>query len=335
MSSQNDFKPLLSPALKIKKAQGHHGMKGATIGKECGKLSLSSPKYKNYQQRLKQGLVDDKSKPGRRPSKDKGKKKRDNNSDLCMKRLTFRKQLELIDVYRRLQQELGDSVPPKVAAMREYFGKDRFDADYPTKENKKKAKRRLQQILDDEIRLKYAVLSGFGDRQKWTKGGIPNNPIEGDIAKQLDVLSRNGIKITARIITNVALRLSASAGIKCQWTDDCNDLLSILDKEEIEENMKIINESQENSDDKYGKDVFSPSQQWRSRFMKRYNFGHGNEAGTQTNFIELMTQMEPALTVTYCLRMLYDIKGGEGRIKNADQSMFYRYYETKKSWHKQ
>ena len=68
--------------------------------------------------------------------------------------------------------------------------------------------------------------------------------------------------------------------------------------------------------------------------MHRYNFDHGNESGTQTNIVPLLTQMQPPLTITYCLRKLYNIPGGEGRIKNADQSMFYRYYDAKKSWHK-
>lgn len=335
---------MLSPALKIKKQQGHHGIKGASVGSQCGKASLDSAKYKNYQQRRQKGLIPDDKKPGRRPSKTPGKRDRKRKRNIndndeyvpCMKNLTFVQQLELIDVYHKLRNKLGGNVSPKVDAMREYFGAERFNEDYSSENAKAYARKRLGVILNDEIRLKIAVLCGMGQNQKWTEGAKANNPCEDDIAKQLKMLKSNEVKITARLITNVALRITSAAGIKCQWTKDCDDLISILDKKEIEENMKIINESQSNANinEKYKNVVFSPSQTWRSRFMNRYNFGHGNESGTQTNIVELMTQMEPPLTITYALRKLYNIPGGEGRIKNAYQSMFYRFYDAKKSWNK-
>ena len=220
--------------MQIQKAQGHNGILGASIGQKSGHLSTQSRKYKSYRAMLQNGLLTPDKKPGRKSKNKSGKKegrkrrREDNTNTLCMAGLTFRQQLELIDTYKKMKQELGGDVNPLLAAMRKHFGEDRFNQDYPTKNLKKGAKNRLKIILDDEVRLRYAFCCGLGDDKRWTKGGLAHNPMEEDIAKQLNRLRNNGVKITARIIVNVALSISSAAGIVCQWTRDCEDLITLV-----------------------------------------------------------------------------------------------------------
>ena len=54
--------------------------------------------------------------------------------------------------------------------------------------------------------------------------------------------------------------------------------------------------------------------------------------GTQYSQEGYINQLVPALTLTYALRELLGIKGGEGKIWNADESMTYRYDQNTQTW---
>ena len=66
--------------------------------------------------------------------------------------------------------------------------------------------------------------------------------------------------------------------------------------------------------------------------MKRFNLKQGQGKGTMYSKPGLLCQLVPSLEMTYALRKLFDIPGGEGRVLNGDESMTYRYNEALKSW---
>ena len=47
---------------------------------------------------------------------------------------------------------------------------------------------------------------------------------------------------------------------------------------------------------------------------------------------EYMVQLFPALETAWTFRILLDIPSGVGRISNGDQSMHYKYNESRKSY---
>ena len=51
---------------------------------------------------------------------------------------------------------------------------------------------------------------------------------------------------------------------------------------------------------------------------------------TQYNLDSYLSQIVPALANTFAMRMLYDIRPGNGQIAHVDQSMHYRWYDQHK-----
>ena len=59
----------------------------------------------------------------------------------------------------------------------------------------------------------------------------------------------------------------------------------------------------------------------------RYNIKHRTNTETDYNFSGLKDQLIP---MCYTLRCNSKIQGGEGRISNTDESLTYRWIQTKK-----
>ena len=66
--------------------------------------------------------------------------------------------------------------------------------------------------------------------------------------------------------------------------------------------------------------------------MYLYNLRKKQSDGTLYSKVGLMCQLVPTLEMTFALRKLFNIPGGQGRILNADESMTWRYDEASKSW---
>ena len=66
--------------------------------------------------------------------------------------------------------------------------------------------------------------------------------------------------------------------------------------------------------------------------MKRFNLKLKQSQGTLYSKTGLLCQLVPSLEMTFALRMLFDIPGGEGRILNMDESQSYRYDESSRAW---
>ena len=66
--------------------------------------------------------------------------------------------------------------------------------------------------------------------------------------------------------------------------------------------------------------------------MKRFNLKLKQSQGTLYSKTGLLCQLVPSLEMTFALRMLFDIPGGEGRILNMDESQSYRYNESSRAW---
>ena len=82
------------------------------------------------------------------------------------------------------------------------------------------------------------------------------------------------------------------------------------------------------------KKVFWPTKIWLSRFMTRFNLRKNCGRGTMYSKPGLLCQLVPSLEMSYVLRELFRVPGGEGRILNIDdrESMTYRYDQNEKSW---
>ena len=70
----------------------------------------------------------------------------------------------------------------------------------------------------------------------------------------------------------------------------------------------------------------------RSRLMRQYNLHDKADSDTMYTKTGLLCQLVPSLTLTYAYRNLLNIKPGEGRIINFDESMVFRYDVSTKSW---
>ena len=78
--------------------------------------------------------------------------------------------------------------------------------------------------------------------------------------------------------------------------------------------------------------VFRPTKSWRLKFAKRHNLSWTAETKTEIDLFSLLVNLEPALEYVWLMRSIFGIPGGEGRILNADQTMFYRLYQSKYSY---
>ena len=56
------------------------------------------------------------------------------------------------------------------------------------------------------------------------------------------------------------------------------------------------------------------------------------DRGTMYSKTGLLCQLVPSLEMTFVLRELFQVLGGQGRILNIDESMTYRYDQDEKSW---
>ena len=70
----------------------------------------------------------------------------------------------------------------------------------------------------------------------------------------------------------------------------------------------------------------------RNRFLRKYGFRHGSNNKTLYSRSGYLAQLVPALEMTHALRYICKIKGGEGRIWNADESLTARYEHKTKGW---
>ena len=70
----------------------------------------------------------------------------------------------------------------------------------------------------------------------------------------------------------------------------------------------------------------------RNRFLRKYGFRHGSNDKTLYSRSGYLAQLVPALEMTYALRYICKIKGGEGRIWNVDESLTARDEHKSKGW---
>ena len=108
-----------------------------------------------------------------------------------------------------------------------------------------------------------------------------------------------------------------------------------------DENTRILSELVEKSMEKAAKDeegqllkqyIFIPTKRWRSNFGKRWGFMYCKQYDREVNLNKLLSNLEPALLYVYVMRRICDINGGEAKIWNGDQSMWYRLYQANKHW---
>ncbi len=78
--------------------------------------------------------------------------------------------------------------------------------------------------------------------------------------------------------------------------------------------------------------MFKPTNAWRKKFAKLQNLWWTAETKTEIDLFSLLVNLEPALEYVWLMRLIFGIPGGEGRILNADQTMFYRLYQSKYSY---
>ena len=71
---------------------------------------------------------------------------------------------------------------------------------------------------------------------------------------------------------------------------------------------------------------------WRSRFARTFNFEYENSTGTQFSRQGYKSQLVAALIFNRAIRYTFEIKVGEGNIRNVDESMCYTYNIASKSW---
>ena len=77
---------------------------------------------------------------------------------------------------------------------------------------------------------------------------------------------------------------------------------------------------------------FWPGKMWRSRFLRKYNIKLKTITTTFYSQRAYKAQFVPSLELTYTLRKIFHVKGGVGKILNADESMVYRFDASSKSW---
>ena len=84
--------------------------------------------------------------------------------------------------------------------------------------------------------------------------------------------------------------------------------------------------------DLLSKETYWPEDSQRNRLLRKYNLRHGKNDPTLYSTEGYLAQLVPALEMTYALRHILGIKGGEGRIWNADESLTSRYEVKKGGW---
>ena len=98
------------------------------------------------------------------------------------------------------------------------------------------------------------------------------------------------------------------------------------------DNLKLDTSINSSKNAKAGECWF-PTNNWRSRFMRRWNFSYKkNIAKTCYSKREYLSQIVSSLALTYALRTIFKIPSGQGRIINFDESMQYLYNPNTKSW---
>ena len=104
------------------------------------------------------------------------------------------------------------------------------------------------------------------------------------------------------------------------WTLDDTDF-NVVMREHLEKNKQ-----------KKESESFWPSPAWRSRFLRKYKLRYGLSNESTYEKSGYLAQLVPALEMTYALRHVFEIKGGTGKIWNADESLTYRFMEKKRTW---
>jgi len=127
--------------------------------------------------------------------------------------------------------------------------------------------------------------------------------------------------LTYCIKKNIPLKPDSEKGMNTILNFSMNDetFTSSLKK-----NVKIFKSSR--------KRKFWPTNVWCCRFMARFNLRKNLGKGTMYSKSGLLCQLVPSLEMTYVLRELLEVPGGEGRILNIDESMTYRYDLDDKTW---
>ena len=80
------------------------------------------------------------------------------------------------------------------------------------------------------------------------------------------------------------------------------------------------------------KQTYWPVDSHRNRLLRKYNLKYGKNDSTLYSKQGYLAQLVPALEMTYALRHILGIKGGEGRIWNADESLTSRFELKNGGW---
>eukprot|EP01083_Nonionella_stella_P054687 144343_1 len=251
----------------------------------------------------------------------------------CLVGLNFRDQLRVIHKFHELANQYGDELVFSKTG-KALFGK-KFDTDYPHKKKgergtnyRQQARERIKQIVNDERRIRHMVAAGLGDRFRFTKGKSPLNPVEELIATQISMLYDANIKITSALIKQIAIKVTTAAGYQCVLPTN-DEFMSHLTESETDNIKQMASKSQNTSSNEF---TFTPTAHWLVNFTARYDFMWSNDDTREVNLVKILTNLEPTLLLCFILRRLYGIEPGNGQICNADQSMWYRFYESKKHY---
>ena len=80
------------------------------------------------------------------------------------------------------------------------------------------------------------------------------------------------------------------------------------------------------------KDVYWPTTLRRTRLLNKFNLKYKTRKDTQYTVSGIEDQITPGLMMNFAIRKMFKIKGGEGRIFNADESLAYRWIQSTKTW---
>eukprot|EP01083_Nonionella_stella_P110527 323499_1 len=226
----------------------------------------------------------------------------------CFASLTFKDQLKFINVYHKHSAKRGTSALSESGRL--FAGKKPFESDYKTKDQRKNVRGRMNGIIRDERRLRWAVACGMGDKSKrWHTGGKYANRAEPKIAKLLHHLKNQNVKIDKRLRNEIALKITAESGIPCaQPSGDDDSFLQKLDEDEAKRIDAIIDKSREHlkKNNKGEVDpnqyIFTPTRKWAVGFNKRWGFEYKANQERGVNMISLLSNLRSALLFVYTMR---------------------------------
>eukprot|EP01084_Bolivina_argentea_P292338 502550_1 len=304
--------------------QGHHGIKGANEGKKQGHKSIGHANTLSFLSRLGRGEIANHGRPASEG------KKGTKNSSYCAKMVNSNK-LDFIDTIEQMQLKTKTDVVLWKDAAYKTWSKEKVDAEYPTPDHKDQMCKILKRWWRDREEIKTACLCSLGDKNNFRKGGKkPSNPYESIIAQQLRKMYNNRIKIGPHLISHVAANISVAKGMRLKVdTKKDNDIIQMINEEMFNDLNDLVSRS--NIDNPNGP-IFHITPNWRHKFTRRENFKWKQEHKTETDLFSLLINLEPSLEYVWLMRLIYDIPAGQGRILNADQTMYYRIYQRKYSY---